>query len=898
MNIIHKLTLRHMKLNQKRTLITILGVIISVAMVTAVSVIVFSLQDVRIRDVISDTGDWHVLYRDVKLSDIAIIENDENTNSFMLSRDIGYAQLEASENPDKPYAFIKAYSEKAMTGMPIQLVAGRFPQAESEIVVPEHLYLGDDAKSEIGTQLTFSIGLRKAGKVLAEDAEYDNEGEILNQTYPYMSGDEVQMPEIFEETGETYTYTVVGVIKQPGFEAEWAPGYTMITYLDTKAMAALDRVNVSVKLNKLSNNIESEALEIAGAMNLDESQFTVNYSLLSAYGYSSSDSFNETFYTLEMILMMIIGIGSVSLIYNAFAISIAERSRHLGMLASIGATKKQKRSSVFFESFVVGCISIPLGLIAGIGGMAVTFYIINPIFQKLMGVSDAIRVIVNLPLVIITVAVSVITLFVSAYIPARRAAKITPIDAIRQTKDVKLKQRSVRTWKIVRKIFGFEGDLALKNLKRHKGRYRATIFSLFISIVLFLTASTYTYYLKKSFDMTQNQASYDASIYNPGERTEEIVSALSQLENLESYSVISRIPESISLGAEQSKPLISTELKEYLKRENGGNYEEILSDWDIMLDIYALDESSMETYLEEIGLDSEEFNDREKNNAILVNRTIVNNGYERADIRPINVAENTVLSLNYSDYQIDDEGETLAVPILSEVELNVAKVTDKVPQMMAFGEYEVYVTVIVSESTLEKMMKDIEDWKNASYSDDTNIYIKSTSPQTLDNDLKELFGEDMDNSLEIYNVYESNIEGGQLLALINVFTYGFIVLITAICVANIFNTISTSVALRKREFAVLKSVGMTPAAFNKMIYFESIFYGMKALLYGLPVSLIIMWLIYDSINGAFYSGFTLPWGSILIAVFSVFIVIGAAMLYSSAKVKRENIVDAIRTETI
>jgi len=344
--------------------------------------------------------------------------------------------------------------------------------------------------------------------------------------------------------------------------------------------------------------------------------------------------------------------------------------------------------------------------------------------------------------------------------------------------------------------------------------------------------------------------------------------------------------------------LISTELKEYLKRENGGNYEEILSDWDIMLDIYALDESSMETYLEEIGLDSEEFNDREKNNAILVNRTIVNNGYERADIRPINVAENTVLSLNYSDYQIDDEGETLVIPILSEVELNVAKVTDKVPQMMAFGEYEVYVTVIVSESTLEKMMKDIEDWKNASYSDDTNIYIKSTSPQTLDNDLKELFGEDMDNSLEIYNVYESNIEGGQLLALINVFTYGFIVLITAICVANIFNTISTSVALRKREFAVLKSVGMTPAAFNKMIYFESIFYGMKALLYGLPVSLIIMWLIYDSINGAFYSGFTLPWGSILIAVFSVFIVIGAAMLYSSAKVKRENIVDAIRTETI
>jgi len=637
-----------MKLNKKRTLITILGVIISVAMVTAVSVIVFSLQAVRIRDTISSTGDWHILYKDVKLSDVAIIENDENTKSFMLSRDIGYAKLEASNNPNKPYVFVKAYNENAMEGMPIHLVEGRFPQTAGEIVVPAHLFADGEAKAKIGTQLTFDIGLRKAGKTLDEKAEYDLEGTILDQNYPHMGGDERQLAETFEETGETYTYTVVGVIKRPGFEEVWSPGYTMIAYLDKDNMSASDSVNVSVGLNKLDGDIENKALGIAKAMNLDSSQITINYGLLSNYGYSNSDAFNGMLSSLGVILITIIAVGSVSLIYNAFAISIAERSKQLGMLASVGATKKQKRSSVFFESFVVGCISIPLGLIAGIGGMSVTFHLINPIMQKVLGTSTDIRVVVNFPIVIIAIVVSMITLFVSAYIPARRASKITPIDAIRQAKDVKLKWRTVKTTRIIRKTFGFEGDLALKNLKRYKGRYRATIFSLFISIVLFLTASSYSYYLKNAFAMTQNQGDFDAWLYDPGKRTEEVVNYLLQLDSLESYSVVSSLAEDLSLGREQSKALMSAELKDYMKGFcPEGDYEALLSNWNTIIDIYTLDEKSMEIYLNEIGFDREKFDNNEEDHCILVNRTMIDDGYERADIQPLNVAENTVIRLNH-----------------------------------------------------------------------------------------------------------------------------------------------------------------------------------------------------------------------------------------------------------
>src|SRR5690606_13765846 len=126
----------------------------------------------------------------------------------------------------------------------------------------------------------------------------------------------------------------------------------------------------------------------------------------------------------------------------------------------------------------------------------------------------------------------------------------------------------------------------------------------------------------------------------------------------------------------------------------------------------------------------------------------------------------------------------------------------------------------------------------------------------------------------------------------------FIVLITAISIANILNTISTSISLRKREFAMLKSMGMTPKGFNKMINYESIFYGIKSLIYGLPLSIVCMLLIYKALGNSFSYSFTLPWLSILYVVVAVFLIVGTSMLYSSAKVKKENIIDALKQESI
>lgn len=111
---------------------------------------------------------------------------------------------------------------------------------------------------------------------------------------------------------------------------------------------------------------------------------------------------------------------------------------------------------------------------------------------------------------------------------------------------------------------------------------------------------------------------------------------------------------------------------------------------------------------------------------------------------------------------------------------------------------------------------------------------------------------------------------------------------------NVFNTISINISLRRREFAMLKSVGMSNKEMNRMMNFACILYGSRALLYGLPVSIIITGFIYRVISEGFTTGFYLPWSAIAIAVLSVFIVVFATMMYSMRKIKADNPIDALK----
>ena len=147
--------------------------------------------------------------------------------------------------------------------------------------------------------------------------------------------------------------------------------------------------------------------------------------------------------------------------------------------------------------------------------------------------------------------------------------------------------------------------------------------------------------------------------------------------------------------------------------------------------------------------------------------------------------------------------------------------------------------------------------------------------------------------------YAEGVESNRsVIIIIKVFAYGFIILISLIAAANVFNTITTNINLRRRDFAMLKSVGMDDKGMRKMLNFECILYGTKALIYGLPVSVGVTYLIYRSIRRGIDTEFFIPWTAVGIAVLSVFIVVFVTMMFSMNKIKKDNPIDALKNENL
>jgi len=177
-------------------------------------------------------------------------------------------------------------------------------------------------------------------------------------------------------------------------------------------------------------------------------------------------------------------------------------------------------------------------------------------------------------------------------------------------------------------------------------------------------------------------------------------------------------------------------------------------------------------------------------------------------------------------------------------------------------------------------------------------FIISSDHEASYKALKDIVVENGLSKHYLYDYAEGAEESRTLIMIINVFAYGFIVLISLIAAANVFNTVSTNISLRRREFAMLKSVGMSHKEMNRMMNFECILYGSCSLLYGLPVSVLITWLIYKVISEGFTTEFYLPWGAIAIAVLSVFLVVFATMMYSMRKIQADNPIDALKNENL
>lgn len=873
MNIVNRLTIRQLKLNKKRTLVTIIGTIISAAMITAVVSLGLSFSSLMQRQSIANNGEWHVKYEKINRVQYQQIKSDSDTKTTVLTRDLGYAKITGSKNLNKPYLFIKELSKIGFEKFPVKLIKGRWPEKPNEIVIADTIRSNAKVNLNIGDRINLSIGQR-----YSKENKKDNVP--LEQNY-CLEWKDNKLNEVLTNE-RTKTYKIVGIIKSNVWEYTWSPGYTALSYIDTDTITNTDTFDTYVIVKHINNKLFDHAQKLSSRLNIKNCSF--NNDLLRYYGVVKDDIVKRMLEIFSAIIIIIIMIGSISLIYNAFAISVSERSRYLGMLSSVGATRRQKRNSVFFEGAIIGAISIPIGIASGYLGLWITFLCINPMIKGALRVTESFELRFYPSVFLITILVSAGTILLSTYIPAKKASRISAIDAIRQSNEIKLSQKQVRTSGIIRKIFGMEGELGLKNLKRNRSRYRATVLSIVISMVLFLVVSSFTDTLKKAVIMSQDGINFDiqATVNSEDEKERaEIIDSIASSDDIREKSKINTLTASIWIKTDA--------IADYLKKNNNmsvvknGKYPYFIS-----LDV--MDDDSLKDYAKKVGVDFNRLTDTENPSAIIIDQV------KFKDKNKDKYVETRVIKADIGDKLEMSIPDTLKNKQEKIKPVEIAALTNIMPMgIMPLGECAGF-HAIISNKVFKEIIKERE--KDANKVINSCVFLNSDHPLKLQDSIEKIQSLVGESKLTVFNVYNYKQREQQMITLLSVFSYAFILLITLICIANIINTVSTSIALRKREFAMLKSVGITPKAFNKMLYFESIFYGIKALIYGIPISIAAMYLMYLSLQAKFNYAFTVSIINIIISITSVFLIVGTAMLYSSIKVRKENIIDALKQEII
>lgn len=848
MSILNDLTIKNLKLNKKRTIVTIIGIILSTALMVGIGLLFSSFQDYMIRETISYNGKYEAEYGDVSLDKLNSI--DKKDFSYFYQKAIGFSKFD-SANEYKPYIYISSVDKEYFNEL--HLISGRFAENDSELVISNHINTNGGASYKIGDTITLKYGERviEGVNTLANNEYYEEE--TLNIV------------------GEK-TYTIVGIVERSNFEDYSASGYSTFT-LDMNDKEGI--VNVFVMFNN-KKKIIKQSEDLAKKLGYNNA-ISYNSTLLALYGESTYGNIMKSMITMIVIMLSLVSIGCIVVIYNSFAISVMERKKEFGLLSSIGATKKQLSYTVFFEALIEGIIGIILGICGAYIGIGTVILIINNLIGDILVLK--LNLVTNIVFIIIPVIFMILVIFISALVPSKRAAKVSPIEAIRQNDDIKVNKKKIKTGKLVNKLFGIEGEIALKNIKRNKKKYRVTIVSLFISIVLFISFSSYMNYTIDTASSVMGEVPYDYQISYFGDDND--IDALDKIsEIIKSNDVKEYVSYSASNLSIIGNYTYSDEYLDFYKSAYGDDGIKALTNLKYQyISIYILDDISYNKYKELIGLD--------KDSVILLNKfkgvSYGNNKRVNYDIPVINNGDINIKICNF-----DDNDEDVDTTKYCNKKIDNIFITNKSFDLIEEFSYMSDFKLIVNK----KLYDNISD-SGTHY---TQYNIISDNTDNIDKLTKEL---DKYDNVNYTNVKESMKQANNMILVVKILMYGFIGLITLIGVTSVFNTISTSMALRKREFAVLRSIGLTRKGFNKILFFESLFFGLKSLIYAIPVSLGVTIIIHYALADMMsINSIVIPWKAIIISIVSVFVIVLLTMMYSTSKIKKHNIIEQIREENI
>lgn len=856
MNITNKLTYRHLKENKGRTVVTTLGICVSVAMITAVFVAMASFLNLFGEIGKISSGNWDACYYYLNQSQIEQVEKDSRISKVGLK----YGSENKSFQIKNPTSYKrgtadmiigdKSYFEMVLTGN----FDGKVPANENEVAVEKNFLDKNGMKdAKVGDKIVLTQGQRQLDDGSYVTGSYFDKGEKF-----VPSGDEKEytITAILHTNPATKYSSVWRGISEDELKNGDICAYFTLTKHDSSAYSTIEAIQKDYKID----------------------DYQANEDVLASYLSGRQDGFLVTMLPIVLVVLILIVIASVMLIYNAFGMSLSERVRYLGMLASVGATKSQKRKSIYFEGAILGAIGIPVGILAGILGIGITLKLVgHKIISTgmIVGVNDSnmqMKTVVPAWAIIGIILVSIFTIFISAFIPARKASKITPIDAIRQRQEIKVKPKKLKAPKYIKKIFGYEGELAYKNLKRNGKKSRLITVSIALSIVLFISCN---YFCSMFIQASGYEKTIPYQIYAviSLEHKKELEDALDKMQNVDKYYV-DMVNSNYSLGKKGN--LKDTDIKN-LSHYNS-SYAKLFENGSVTMAIHYIDDSEFNKLCQNNDIDYNSFYGKN------VKCLLLNNLTHKQDTSK--VFNNSIIGQHIAerDEFVNEGDEPLDFEVGGLVKYDKNSLPCSfVPANVVgvFVPYSQYVNVI--EKGLEpndvRLAMCIE-------TDEHKEVAENLTTLLNENDFGGNYVSDNVDALETMNT---------VIFIIQVFVYGFITLISLITIANIINTISANIALRRKEFAMLKSVGTTPKGFSKMVSLESVFYALKAVIFGVPISVLIS-VVLNKMLGESSIPYHFDIKLYLSVIIIVFVLISITMIYSVRKLKDDNIIEALKED--
>lgn len=934
MNLMKTLTLKNLKLNRKRTIVTIVGIILATALLSALVTLVSSFQYSVIEYQKQKGGDFHVKFSGVKMSELSEFKNNRNIESTFETMGMGFAKLDGCKNEDKPYAYVMATDEAGFERGCFNLIEGRMAKNEDEIVIPRHLKTNGRIDIKVGDEITLDVGKRydsNTESVISENCAYEHEAETLTDTV-------------------TKRYKVVGIMERPGYGMEdySAAGYTFVTYSDelaaidngTKSEASEADTTLTVYSRYTQKALRNKDAVTADIIGVDEKLFAkannssvemsaeesdrflkemenakydiyINGFLISYECVFPIDGTFKALFTVATVVALIIILTSVYCIKNSFNISITEKIRQYGMLASVGATRRQIKSSVKTEAAMLGVVGIPVGTMSGILASLILVKVVNALSAGWLNFALSFHT--SLPALILAVIMSIATIYFSATGSARRAAKVTPLEAIRNTKEIKIKSVKLKTPAIIGRIWGIGGVISYKNIKRNNKKYRTTVTSIVICSVTFIVIS---YFMSMAFSVVG--MSYASVDYNIGinmsckkdldiEKLSELVSGI---EGVEDYLV------GAGYYFDVDKPEYTKEYGEYCRQV----YDDS-EDVSQMVLITVLDDKSYDKYASDAGIKNAAAG------AILVNKgtfDVYNENsskYVKKEMELYKYKAGDTIECGYNVYDDassddnavegdtessteDNRGyvdeETINNGVRKTLDVTIAGVTDKVP--IGYKSYSYATLLFMNQKGFESL------WADGKSNELKQRYVSYSAYVVAENadEYQDTFEKETEGNPEYSQIsfYVSNLDKQMrdeksLFTLLGVFAYGLIVVIALIGITNIINTLSTGMELRSREFATLRSIGMTDKQFAGMVRLESVFISVKALVIGVPLGILISYLlcvIMNRMDSAII--YEPPYKAIILCIVVVIMLIYAIMKLSMTKLRHNNIIETIKNENL